>query len=760
MLLSIIAYAAGVLTVHQLTELPDIVWLWSAAGIIIGCFFLRYWRLLFFLMGFIWAAGFAMERLQDQLPPQLEGIDLRIEGEIIGLPQVDDRRVRFNFLPTSSSHALQLPTTVRLTWYYPEKVLKAGQYWHFTVRLKRPHGNLNPGGFDYERWLFVRGIGATGYVRKAPAAVLIQESSGWFNISNWRQTIADRISILLPGSAYLGVMKALIVGKKDEINQRQWEVFRQTGTIHLMAISGLHIGLIAGLVFVAVSRLWAWTGILILAPPRVAAAASVVAAFFYAALAGFSIPTQRALVMLLIVMAGISWQRNLRPFNILAAALIVIIILDPTAMIVPGFWLSFIAVSIIVITMSARLGKPGYWIGMLKINWATAVGLAPLTIWFFQQVSLMAPLANFVAIPIISFWVVPLLLLSVLIMTFSTMLAGWLLLLVEMGLQGLLWFLTRIAAWPFSSYNVAQSPLWTLFLATLGSLLILTPKGIPGRWLGGVFIIPLLFVEQQRLADKMIQMTLLDVGQGLATVVQTADHVLVFDTGAKYSSRFDMGKSVILPFLQSRGLQQIDTLIISHGDNDHIGGVQSLYQGMEIGQVYSSVPGLLTPYSAKACMAGQEWQWNGVTFTILSPGERLFASENDNSCVLKIQSLYGSILLTGDIEQPAESWLVDTYSDALQSDVLVAAHHGSRSSSSLDFLQKAHPDSILIPSGYRNRFGFPHQSVLQRYQKIDAEWINTADKGAITIQIAEDGVSKQSYRETAGKYWNRRIINK
>ena len=758
MILSVISFAAGVLTVHQLTELPGIVWLWSGVGIIILCMLLRFWRLMFFVLGFVWSACFAMERLENILPSQYEGIDLQVEGEIIGLPQVDDRRVRFDFLPfhPHTGNALQLPSTIRLTWYYPDRIIESGQHWRLTVRLKRPHGNLNPGGFDYERWLFVKGIGATGYVRKASSAVLIKETPGWFNISNWRQQIADRISILLPDSEHLGVMKALIMGERDEISQRQWEVFRQTGTIHLMAISGLHIGLISGLVFFVVLQLWAWTGILNLSPPRVAAAASIMAAFFYAALAGFSIPTQRALAMLLIVMAGLYWQRNLRPFNILAFALLTIIIVDPTAMIVPGFWLSFIAVSIILVSMSARLGKPGYWGGMIKINWATAVGLAPLTLWYFQQVSLIAPLANFIAIPIISLWVVPMLLLSVVAMMFSTVLSGWLLILVDMGLQGLIWLLSRLAEWQFSAFAIPQSPLWAMLLALAGCLLLLIPKGIPGRWLGGVLIIPIIFVDQQRPAETAVKMTLLDVGQGLAAVVQTANHVLVFDTGAKYSTRFDMGRSVVLPFLQSQGLKKIDTLIISHGDNDHIGGVRSLYQGVKIEQVYSSVPEMLAAYSPKTCIAGQKWVWNEVTFTIISPGSQAFATENDNSCVLKIKSIHGSILLTGDIEKPAEAWLVDEYADTLKSEVLVAAHHGSSSSSSLAFLQNVDPDTILIPSGYRNRFGFPHQQVLKRYQQIKAGWVNTADAGAVTVLMDEHGFSIRNYRETVGKFWNPR----
>jgi competence protein ComEC len=778
-------FLAGLMLVQQLTVLPDIQWLIAAGVAACIIAWLRYWRVLFFMVGVLWAIVFAMHRLSERLPEQLEGVEIQVAGTIAGLPEQDEKRARFDFITRDGVYAenlpgagaaitregvyaasqqgagaatvaeleRQLPAKLRLSWYYPDQPIKAGQRWLFTVKLKRVHGTMNPGGFDYERWLFTEGVGATGYVRPSPKPVLLGRDPAWSSISVWRQTITDQLTIALGNSPSLALIKALTIGDGNSVAQEQWEVFRKTGTTHLVVISGSHIGLIAGLVYFLVLKFWAWTGYTAWSPQKVAAFSAVLVAIFYAGLAGFSVPTQRSVVMLSVAMAAIILQRNTRPFNILSIAMFAVLVVDPLAVLSAGFWLSFIAVAVIVYAVSGRLGRLGPMWGTIKINWVTSVGLSPLLLLFFQQVSLVAPLANLVAVPVISLLVVPLSLLAVIVMFILPEMADKLFYLVDQVLQGLWWLLVQLAELPMASINHALPSYWALLFAVPGILWLLAPVGIPARWLSLVMFLPLVFTDAKRPETGDIHMTLLDVGQGLSAVVRTAHHLLVYDAGAKFSEQSDMGQSVLLPFLRLQGIDKVDSLIVSHGDNDHIGGAVSLIRGIDVGQVLTSVPQQLSEYAPSKCAAGQSWLWDEVSFTLLAP-QQAFMSDNDNSCVLKIQSEHGTVLLTGDIEAAAESWLVKTYGEELKADVLVAPHHGSKTSSTTEFLQTVQPDYVLIPAGYRNQFGHPHKDVLARYRQIHARWLTSADGGAITVNTENNALVVQGMREMESRYWN------
>ena len=360
---------------------------------------------------------------------------------------------------------------------------------------------------------------------------------------------------------------------------------------------------------------------------------------------------------------------------------------------------------------------------------------------------------NFIAVPIISLLAVPVALLGVLLMYSLPLLAGGLFFAVDRVLQGLWWLLSALAELPIATINQAQPSVWALVYTLPGILLLLAPVGMPARWLSLVMFLPLVFTTVKKPEPGAIKLTLLDVGQGLSTVVQTANHWLIYDTGAKFSAESDMGQSALLPFLRQQGARQIDMLVISHGDNDHIGGAASLLHGIPTAQVLTSAPQQLSDYAPVSCKTGQSWVWDDVSFTLLSP-QQAFASDNDNSCVIKIQSEQGAVLLTSDIEAAAESWLVETYGNKLKADVLIAPHHGSKTSSTLKFLQAVQPEYVLIPAGYLNPFGHPHREVLQRYQQINAQWRNTADSGAITLSEQDGSWVLQSLRDTDGKYWN------
>ena len=751
MLFLALSFLAGIVVVQQFSELAGLVGWAGLALLVAGLGYLRCWRLMFFTTGLLWAMFFASLRMQDSLPAQFEGQHIQVEGEVLGLPQDDGGRVRFDFLLLKPEKIKV--SKIRLSWYYPKQQIKAGQYWQFTVKLKRPHGRYNPGGFDYERWLFMQNIGATGYVRNQPAPRLVAKASALHSVDTVRQQIADKLDHLLGETESRGLIKALTIGDRHELSRKQWVVFRDTGTIHLLAISGLHIGLVSGLTFLLILKVSSLLAIR--SPPRMAAIWAIAIAVFYAALAGFSLPTQRALLMLTIAMVAIIWQRNIRPFHTLAVALLAVLVVDPLAVLSAGFWLSFLAVLLIIYSLSGRLAKAGAWQSAIKIHGVTALGLSPVLLFYFQQVSMVAPLANAVSVPLISLLVVPLCLLGVVMLFVSPLLAAAIFDGVEVLLQGMSWVLAELAALPFASIMLPKPPFYAVLLALLGVFILFSPKGVPARWLGLVLLLPVIFRDIEKPESGEIHLTVLDVGQGLSVAVQTRHHFLLFDTGAKYSSKYDMGEAVIVPFLKYKAVSAIDVLVVSHGDNDHIGGVDSILAQLQVKKILTSVPQQLAQYTPVSCLAGQTWVWDQVEFEILSPPSvNQWRAENNNSCVLKISAKQMRVLLTGDIEDKAEKWLSRHVGGQLNSDVLVVPHHGSNTSSGSVFLNHVKPAIALIPAGYRNRFSFPHPPVLARYKEMHTRMFNTATEGAISVRLKNQRMSVESIRAKQRKYWN------
>ena len=750
MILSVLMFVLGIVLVQQLPVLPDEKWFFFVSFLTISFACLRHWRLMFFTSGLLWALCFANFRLLDKLPEHLQGESIPVEGKVIGLPQYDERKVRFDFV--ISKPKVNFPNKIRISWYFPKRQIKAGQHWKFNVKLKRPHGRFNPGGFDYERWLFMQNIGATGYVRNKPPAKLIATDQVWQNIDVLRQIVSDKLLELANHTENIAVIKALTLGERNDISNKQWEIYRNTGTAHLLAISGLHIGLISGLVYFLILKLA--IKLELVSPQTFAAIFAIIIAIFYSAMAGFSLPTQRTLLMLTTTMAAITWQRNIKPLNTLALTIMAVLILDPLAVLSASFWLSFSAVALIIYCLAGRLGKSGYWKSAIKIHWSMAIGLAPLLLYYFNQVSIISPIANLVTVPVVSLLIVPACLLAVLLLFISPQLAELLFVIINKLLQGLNYLLSLMSDIPYASVPTMTLPYYVIALSLIGVFVILLPKGMPARWLGFVLLLPLLNVDAKKTDPGDISLTVLDVDQGLSAVIETSNHVLIYDTGAKYSDKFDMGDAVVIPFLKRKGINTVDTLLISHADNDHIGGAESVLEQLPVVKTITSAPEMLDKYTPILCQAGQFWTWDQVEFEVLSPGTHAFMTENNNSCVLKVSSKSGSLLLTGDIEADAENWLVNKYSDQLKSNVLIAPHHGSKTSSTLTFLEKVNPNIIIIPSGYRNRYSFPHQEVLHRYRKINASWFNTADNGAISINLKKEYLFVSSERIRQAKYWH------
>jgi len=752
----VLAFVAGVLCVQQLSALPGIV---VVIGLLIGSLFLirfRRYVLAAFVVGWFWALVYADNRLADALPPELERSDLVIEGFVAAVPEVRETEIRFVFEVGAvlNPAKARVPRRIRLTCYACNFVPKAGERWQLTVRLKRPHGMMNPGGMDYELWLFSKSIGATGYVRDGGQNVKIPPMNRWMMVQSWRQSLHDRLSSILGSQEFAGIQKALVLGDENEITPDQWDVLRRTGTAHLVAISGSHIALIAGWCFLTAR--WVTSGLCLLRwpPPAVAALCAVVAAWFYSALADFAIPTQRALVMIVIVMAGLILQRHLRTLHTLLLACLGVVVYDPMAVMSAGFWLSYGAVALILFTLSYRLVPAGSPESLWQINWATAVGLAPLLLWFFGQVPLVSPLANLVAVPVIGLVVIPLCLLGTVALFIHAAAAAALFTVAEWLLGGVWIVLDLLARLPLAQWSKSQPPFWTIIFAVGGSVWILAPRGIPGRWLGWILFLPALTWHPEQPLRGDFDLTLLDVGQGLAAVIRTERHTLVFDAGARISDRFDMGSAVVAPFLRDAGINRVDTLVVSHGDIDHAGGVDSLFRLIPIGLQYSSLPEILPSNRAIACRAGQDWLWDGVRFEFLSPEDRS-GNDNDLSCVLRVSSADHSALLTGDIEQGTEEKLVRRFGDRLRSEVLIVPHHGSKTSSSRSFLARVAPRFALIPAGHLNRFGFPHQTVLQRLRDASAIALTTASEGAIAIRMSSAAAAEpSSYRRRNLRYWN------
>ena len=756
------AFVFGVLAAQQFARLPPLIdflallplaaaaWRWPLLRIVL-------WAGL----GCLWAVWRADLALGPAWPASAMKQDVVISGYVNGLPQRFEHGVRFVFSVEQAEREARplsgVPRQLRLSWYGRPPPLAPGQRWRLRVRLKPANGFMNPGGFDFEAWLFRHHIRATGYVRprggeRLPGLTLTPS----LRLDRLRLALARRMESAVPADHARGVLLALTLGIRDQIPQRRWAVLLDTGTNHLMAISGLHIGLVAGLVLWLMRRAWslapAWP--LWLAAPRAAAVLALLAATAYAALAGFSVPTQRALIMLAVALGGVLFLRQPRPVSSLAAAAWLVVLLDPLAVLDAGFWLSFSAVGVILYAVSGR--RQTSWLqGWGRVQWALLLGLLPLTALLFQRAAPIAPLANLLAVPWVGLGVVPLALLGVIALPLWPPAGAWLLGLAG-GMLQLLWpVLDFFAALPWSHVRLGVASWPALFFALAGAAWLLAPRGWPARWLGLLLFGPLLWPPPSYPPAGSWRLNVLDVGQGFAAVVQTAHHTLVFDAGPRYGPAFDAGAAVVAPYLRSLALRRLDLLVVSHDDNDHSGGVASLLAAWPGTRLLASNarawPG------ANPCRAGQHWTWDGVRFEMLSPLPGGPRGRNDTSCVLHISGEGGSALLLSDIEARAERALVAHWGNRLRAEVMIVPHHGSTTSSSGAFLDAVHPRVALLSTGFGNRFGFPKARVMQRYHARGIRVLDTAQGGMLGVVFSRAHGMRLAtpYRIAAGHYWNR-----
>lgn len=737
-----IAYLSGIcLTVSSPVLIP-----WQALPllsllILFCCIYprLRYrsMTLLFFLGVFV-ASVWGHWQLQHRLQDTGKKTDWYLKGVVTGLPSESADRFRFQLeiseaIPLQANINAQNIRRTRLTLYNSRTRFLPGDQVSLHARLTPPRGYLNPDGFDYERWLLSRGIDATGYVRK----ILAHNSGIAPNLDKTRLQISEQIQRRYPEQAHMALLQAITIGERGLLNDQQWRQLKETGTTHLAVISGLHIGLIAlaGFIFcrclsfvIPAVGLWPLSLLLPLGM-----------AFFYASLAGWQVPVQRAFLMLAALMVAqlLLWQITV--WDRWLIALCIVLSLSPLAVYETGFWLSFAAVALLIWLVNSEIRV---W-SLLRLQILLLIGMLPLYAVFFSAFSVSAPIFNLLLIPFLTICL-PIVLTDLL---FDQLGFGFLQPIVSWGLD-LFWWVVKFGdqlSWSFWAIEGVNGI--SLSLALIGVVLVLLPLPV-GRLLpAGILLMPLLFTETNLLHTKEgYTAWVYDIGQGLAVSVRYGDRWLIYDTGPKYRDSPSLFSRVVVPHLERYGVTHIDTVVLSHDDIDHVGGADELRSLYSIGRLYSSYT---AGESSLRCKAGLSWQDSGVSFKFLAGTHG--SNDNERSCVLLIEFAKCSLLLPGDIGVKTEALL---QKPARPLTWLVAAHHGSNSSSSEQFLQRWRPENTLYSAGYANRFGHPHPDVKQRVREVSSRQFNTAEQGAIILKASsQDGCKLSTIRSGNKFFW-------
>lgn len=730
----------------------------AGLGVVAGCaaFDARLRRFAVFLA--VFSLGFSVQaeqligRIDQQLAPVLEGQIIPVQVVVNSLPVVKDRGghafiTQFYARVLAAGDCAEcsglVGRKIRLNWYQsetPAEILP-GEHWSVSVRLRRPRGTANPNGFDYQAWLLAKGVVATGYVRTdQPFARLAGPSTLnhhylRFNVN--RQLFSDA------QGGHEALFRALLIGDKSAISDRQWQVLRATGTVHLMAISGLHIGLVAMLGFTlggVVSRVT--SGLFRVPLYTLAPLLAVLCACGYAALAGFEIPTQRACVMVTLFAAARLLGRQLSIWQVYFFALCTVLALDPFAPLNSGFWLSFAAVAILVLGLSRRVPIPGKVWALIKAQLILLVGMAiPLTLMGLPT-AICAPLANLIAVPVVSLVVIPGLFCAVLTTLFDQSLGGKVLAVVNWAFDPVWRYLVWLAndgglgGWQLPVAGAL--PVVAVGVGVLAVLCLLAPRGVGLKWVGGALL--LVFFFPRAPDHPAFRVTHLDVQQGLAVLVEVGDYRVLYDTGARYSDDFDMGSRVIAPFLHSLAIEHLDRVLISHGDNDHAGGLAGLLATVSTGSILAGQPETLSIMGARPCFAGQHWQVNGAFFEVLWPPAGDTAIRTNNaSCVLQIRYRNQVYLLMGDVEASVERQLLDRGGLAAGVALVSVPHHGSKTSSSEALVAHLSPLIAVVSAGHGNRYGHPHPQVVDRYLAAGAQWFGTDRSGAVVVELSRLG---------------------
>jgi len=731
-----VALALGLLALRWLPWLPS-VWLivlllmaglalLPTRGHALGCF----------LVGFCWACTSAQWALDDRLAPALDGETVWLEGRVVGLPAVNATSVRFE-LADARARRGDLPRLVRVSWRDGPAV-QAGQQWRLAVTLRRPTALLNPAGFDSQAWLLSRRIGATGSVKSGE---MLAPAEG-----SWRQPLRQRL-LAVDAQGREGTLAALVLGDPSGVTRDDWQTLQATGTVHLLVVSGQHVGMLAAMVYALIAglaRLGMW-------PVRLpwlpwACGLAFAAALGYGLLAGFQVPVRRACIMLGMALLWRLRYRHLGLWLPWLVAVVIVLLAEPLVSLQPGFWLSFSAVAVLILAFAGRLGRLRWWQAWGRAQWCVAIGLLPAMLALGLPVSLTGPLANLVAVPWVSLGVLPAALLGTALLPVPGVGEGLLWLaggLLNLLFAGLAWLAEWQPAWlPLGV------PGWAWVLITLGAVLVLLPAGIPLRALGWPLLGLVLYPPQPDIAAGRVQVTQLDVGQGLAVLLRTRQHSLLYDAGPRLGEN-DMGERVVVPTLRRFGLRKLDVMVLSHAHLDHVGGAAAVNRALVVEQVIGGeTVGLPAALNAQPCQAGAQWQWDEVQFSLWRWAAA--RESNPSSCVLLVQARGERLLLVGDIDAAAEQALIAS-GFRLDAHWLQAPHHGSRTSSSKAFLQQVRPQGVLISRGQGNGFGHPHPTVMSRYQALGIVPYDTAELGALSIELGAYG--KVAAQREQRRFW-------
>lgn len=752
-MLKLAFFVCGVVCCAFLPQLPS---LWNLGGLALLALLLtqlahRYLAMLAGLLAaFLLGLGYADARAQWRLAQELAAAQWQrpvlLEGVVRGLPAPADYGVRMQFeVERVLTGGARLPALVQLTVFARkgEPVMatpwQAGQRWQLTARFRPRQSTANPFGFDAEQWLWSEGVLASGTIQ--PGAQQLgeaQDARAW--VDRLRERLVLRIEAVLGRSRAAGLVAGLTVGAQQRIARAEWHSLAHTGLTHLVSISGLHITMVAGMVAAIVAGLLRrWP--LPFCPPRLLIVGSgVMAAAAYAVLAGFSVPTQRTLYMLGCMALMLLWRRHWSGLHMWWLALALVLLIDPFAVLAPGLWLSFGLVAALMLSSAGRRRPAGKARQLLQGQWAASVAsLLPL-LSLFGNFPLVSPLANAVAIPFVSVLLTPLALLAVALpWEWPLLLSGWL---AEWFYRGVDW----LAQWPM--LQVAAAPWPLLLLGGIGSLYLLAPAGMPGRWLGASLLLPALCYQPPLLESGVVRAVVLDVGQGLSVLIQTRHHTLLFDTGAAEGGRW------VLPQLQGLGIRQLDVLLLSHHDKDHDAAAADVAAALPVRRILAGQRATLEQYglSGQLCQRGQSWAWDGIRFDVLwPPATEILTDDNSHSCVLRVASQQHALMLTGDAPRAVEERLVADYGQQLRSSVLVVGHHGSRTSTAPLWLDTLQPQLSVLSAGFLNRYHHPHPLVLAALQQQGGVLRTDAD-GLLTLTLG-DAVRYDCYRQLAARYW-------
>lgn len=670
---------------------------------------------------------------------------ITIDGVIDSIPKNKYRGMQFLF-HTDHVNQHAVATDFLLSWYQGVPELLVGDHVRLTVKLKPPIGSHNPGGFDYGRYLLVNGITATGSVIAQTNNPLSQSNSDFF-IARFREHLAKVIAHTIVNPALAAFISSLSVGVRDQFQEADWQVLQKTGTNHLVAIAGLHIGFLSAFIyFITLRVVKLYPAILLRVPAsRIAWIVSVFFVWIYAVLSGFAIPAERACWMMTIFLWLEVYAVQTASFEKLALIALCVIAWHPADIIDMSFWLSFASIAMLLWTMRGRFYARAHVYDFFRMQLTIMIGLLPWMFLFFQQTSLIALITNAVAIPWVGCVILPMTLFATILFALHCRALSITVFWAAAKCLSPVWFFLKwCASLSFATWHHAIANPWVLSAGIIACIALLAPRYFPARFVGCAGLVPLFFYVPSFPRADLCDVTVMDVGQGLSVFIRTAHHVMLYDTGAHFPHGFDYGESVVAPYVRMQGIRTIDRLEISHGDNDHSGGAPAIMRDFFVKSVYTSDPALIAKWHALPCFAGQSWQWDGVQFQTLQPNAYAPYADNNSSCVIKITTKTGQLLLTGDIEKETERSLVDHYHQQLQSTILVVPHHGSLTSSSSAFLSAVMPRYAVISAGKYNRYHLPSQRVVDRYTVRHIHLYNTASDGAIIIRFPQQGQVKLS----------------